>query len=55
MVVTIVLIALGALATVISINVYHKNDAPIEQFAEEIIRDATGIDIDFTPDVYEES
>ena len=28
-----------------------ENDSPIEQCAEEIIKDQTGLEIDFSPDI----
>lgn len=47
-VITLIIIALGALATFISVQIYHKDDAPLEQLAEEIVKDTTGISVDFT-------
>jgi len=43
-----IIIAIGALTTYISVQIYHRNDAPLEQLAEEIVKDATGVDVDFT-------
>lgn len=48
--ITIIALIIGAIASYVSVEIYHKHDAPLEQFAEEMIEDITGIDIDFTPD-----
>lgn len=44
----IIIFALGALTSFISVQIYHRNDAPLEQFAEEVIEDMTGVSVDFT-------
>jgi hypothetical protein len=47
-IVVLILLVLGAITSYVSVKIYHKHDAPLEQFAEEVIRDTTGISIDFT-------
>ena len=51
---TLIIVIIGAIATLISVKVYQKDDAPIEEMAELIVKDTTGIDIDFTPDSKED-
>lgn len=43
-----IVFALGALTSFISVQIYHRNDAPLEQFAEDIVEDMTGVSVDFT-------
>lgn len=45
----IIVMSLGAIASYVSVHIYHRHDAPLEQFAEEMIKDTTGISVDFTP------
>lgn len=44
-----IIFALGALTSYISVQIYHRNDAPLEQFSEEVVEDLTGVSVDFTP------
>lgn len=44
----LIILFLGAITSYISVKIYHKHDAPLEQFAEDVIYDTTGISIDFT-------
>ncbi len=44
----LIILFLGAITSYVSVQIYHKHDAPLEQFAEEVIKDVTGISIDFT-------
>ena len=45
----IIIMSLGAIVSYISVRIYKRHDAPLEQFAEEVIKDTTGVSIDFTP------
>jgi hypothetical protein len=44
-----ILVGIGVLAGVISQMVTKKNDGPIEEIGENIIKYETGIDIDLSP------
>ena len=46
----IIAVALAICATTISIYVSGKEDAPLEEAAEEVLKDVTGVDVDLTPD-----
>lgn len=45
----ILAIALALFATGVSIYVSGKDDAPIEEFAEDVLKAETGLDLDLTP------
>lgn len=47
--IALLIFALGALSTYVSVKIYHKEDAPIEEIAEEVVKETTGVDVDFTP------
>lgn len=49
-VVTLVVLVFCAIAAFVSVQITGKHDQPIEQAAEEILKDTTGISIDFTPE-----
>ena len=42
------MISAAAIASFISVKIYGRHDAPLEQFAENVLKDVTGITIDFT-------
>lgn len=45
------LVAIGYLVSIVSFKVTGQVDNPAEQYMEQIIKDLTGVDIDFTPDI----
>ena len=45
----LVVIALAALITFVSVSITGKDDAPLEEFAEDVLNLETGVDIDLTP------
>ncbi len=45
----LVAIALAALITFVSVSITGKDDAPLEEFAEDVLKLETGVDIDLTP------
>jgi hypothetical protein len=47
--ITLIALLIGAVLSYVSVEIYQKNDAPLEQLAEVIVKDITGISIDFTP------
>ncbi len=52
--ITLFVLAISAVLSYVSVKIYHKDDAPLEELAEEIVKETTGIDIDFTPDSKEQ-
>ena len=44
----IVIVAITAIVGIVSVK-YLGNDNPVEEIAEQVIKDTTGIDIDLTP------
>lgn len=48
-IISILIITIGAISTFISIKLYNKEDAPLEEISELIVKETTGLDIDFTP------
>lgn len=44
-----VVFALALLATTVSVLVTGKDDAPLEELAEDVLKAETGIDVDLTP------
>lgn len=50
-IVTLVILLCCAAAALVSVETTGKHDQPIEQAAEAILKQITGISIDFTPDV----
>jgi len=49
-VVTLVVLIFCAIAAYVSVEITGKHDQPIEQAAEKILKETTGISIDFTSD-----
>lgn len=47
--IALLIFAIGALSSYISVKIYHRDDAPLEELAEKIVQETTGIDVDFTP------
>lgn len=45
----LVVIALASLITFVSISITGKDDAPLEEFAEDVLKLETGVDLDLTP------
>ncbi len=45
----LVAIALAALITFVSVSITGKDDAPLEEFAEDVLKLETGVDLDLTP------
>ncbi len=50
LVAVLIILFLGAVTSYVSVQIYNKHDAPLEQFAEQMIEETTGISIDFTVD-----
>jgi len=48
-IITAVIVAIAILTGFEAYQITKHADSPIEQFAEEIIYDQTGIDVDFSP------
>lgn len=45
----LVAIAIAALITFVSVSITGKDDEPLEEFAEDVLKLETGVDIDLTP------
>jgi len=45
-----IMIAIAVTVGIVAPYFLKKNDTPLEQAAEKIIKDQTGIDIDFSPE-----
>lgn len=46
----IVLVAVCVVVGVGAIVITKKNDTPAEQLAEKVLKDQTGLDVDFSPE-----
>lgn len=48
-IVTLIVIVIASIVALASIKLTGKNDNPIEQAAELVVKDMTGIEVDFSP------
>lgn len=53
-IVTIAILIIASFVALASIKFTGKNDNPIEQAAEMVVKDMTGIEVDFSPEMKKE-